>query len=50
MAEQEKPCAHSSCKCVVAEGSTYCSEYCRDARDVIEIGCGCEHEPCVDKL
>ena len=47
MAEMKK-CAHGPCDCAVAEDSKYCSEYCEDAvkSDVMEIGCGCEHDGC----
>jgi hypothetical protein len=33
---------------MVAAGEKYCGEYCEDAvkADVMEIGCGCEHQPC----
>jgi len=32
----------------VPDGTKYCSEYCEDAEKtgVLEIGCGCEHDPC----
>jgi hypothetical protein len=39
-------CAHPSCSCTVTEVDEYCSEYCRDAGDLTEIGCGCEHPAC----
>lgn len=50
MPEKTQTCAHRSCKCRVAEKDEYCSEYCRDGRDITEIGCGCEHTPCLDEL
>ncbi len=50
MPEKAHPCAHPSCKCQVAEKNKYCSEYCLEARDITEIGCGCEHPPCLDEL
>ena len=45
--DREGKCAHAVCECAAADGK-YCSEYCRDAEKsgVLEIGCGCEHEPC----
>ncbi|WP_352431432.1 hypothetical protein [Pyrinomonas sp.] len=48
MAEEKKKkkCEHPSCNCTVAEDEKYCSEYCANARDVLEIGCGCEHPEC----
>ena len=44
----EKKCAHSECRCVVAEHEKYCSDYCHDAQEVhdIEIQCDCKHEAC----
>ena len=47
MADNEtKKCAHPSCSCSVADNDKYCSEYCKDAKDIMEIGCGCEHQGC----
>ena len=46
MANESKKCKHPSCDCTVSGDDDYCSEYCRDARDTMEIGCGCEHPPC----
>ncbi len=48
MADEKKrgKCAHPSCSCEAAPDSKYCSEYCANARDLMEIGCGCEHPPC----
>ena len=43
-------CAHESCKCVVEDHEEFCSEYCLEAREVTELGCGCEHPPCIDQL
>ncbi|HVG35772.1 MAG TPA: hypothetical protein VM911_22160 [Pyrinomonadaceae bacterium] len=42
----QKKCAHPSCSCVVSGEDKYCSEYCNDAKDLTEIGCGCEHPSC----
>ena len=47
MAEKQKGmCAHPSCNCLVKEGEKYCSQYCDDAGDTIEISCNCEHPGC----
>jgi hypothetical protein len=47
MAEKQKGmCAHPSCNCLVKEGEKYCSQYCHDAGDTIEISCNCEHPGC----
>ena len=50
MPEKTHTCAHINCKCRVAEDVEYCSEYCSEGRDITEIGCGCEHPPCLDEL
>jgi len=42
----EKQCAHPSCACAASKDSKYCSEYCKEAGDLTEIGCGCEHAGC----
>jgi hypothetical protein len=42
----ENKCAHEGCNCRVSGDEKYCSEYCRDAGDITEIGCGCEHAGC----
>jgi hypothetical protein len=48
MAEATGKCAHGVCVCAPEEGSKFCSEYCKEAEDsgVMEIGCGCSHQPC----
>lgn len=50
MQEENYGCAHSSCNCQVANKGDFCSEYCLEARNVTEIGCGCEHSTCLDQL
>ena len=42
----EKKCAHPSCSCTVAQNEKYCSTYCANARDVMEISCNCDHPGC----
>lgn len=44
--ENNEKCAHPSCNCRAAKDSKYCSEYCANAGDITEIGCGCEHQGC----
>ena len=39
-------CAHPSCSCPVPKGEKYCSTYCHDAADTMEISCNCEHAGC----
>jgi hypothetical protein len=45
MAETNK-CAHPACNCTVAKGDKYCSTYCHDARDTVELRCNCGHPGC----
>ena len=51
MTEQKK-CAHAACKCVAAEGSSFCRSYCEGARVHYEPGdgCGCGHDGCPLKV
>lgn len=44
--KNDNKCAHPICSCAVTDDDKYCSEYCRDAKDLTEIGCGCEHAGC----
>jgi hypothetical protein len=46
MPEKTHKCAHPSCQCRVEEGEKYCSTYCHDAGDTIEISCNCDHPGC----
>ena len=42
-------CGHASCKCVLSADrphGNYCSEHCREAADLTELRCGCEHAEC----
>ena len=48
MARKRHKCEHINCQCTIPEDEKYCSEYCRDAGDLVETGCGCEHPPCHD--
>jgi hypothetical protein len=48
MAEAAK-CAHPGCDCTVLPKSPfgkYCSEHCKDAHDMTELRCGCQHAAC----
>jgi hypothetical protein len=49
MAENQK-CAHPACNCTVPAGQKYCSEYCHDARETVELSCNCGHPGCADEL
>lgn len=42
--ERELICKHEPCRCPVADGEDFCSDECRDAKDVME--CPCTHEHC----
>jgi len=47
MAEKEKGvCAHPPCTSAVPEGEKYCSPYCEDAGELLELSCNCEHAGC----
>ena len=43
-------CAHPACNCHVTENEKYCSTYCHDARDTVELMCNCGHPGCADEL
>jgi len=43
---QAKKCEHPACNCMVTDGSSYCSPYCKDAKGTTEIACGCGHAGC----
>ena len=45
MADKKK-CAHPICNCPAREDNKYCSTYCEDAGDEMEIGCDCGHPGC----
>ena len=42
-------CAHPACDCVVAKGGQwgkYCSEYCKEKAQQIQLRCECHHPGC----
>jgi hypothetical protein len=46
---QPQQCAHPGCSCVVPPQGTYgkyCSEHCKEAKDLTELRCGCRHPEC----
>jgi len=45
MAEIKK-CAHPTCNCTAPENDKYCSQYCKDAGDTLELSCNCNHAGC----
>lgn len=47
MADQNK-CAHPACTCTTQKGEKYCSTYCHDAGNTIELSCNCGHPGCAE--
>jgi hypothetical protein len=45
-----KKCAHPACNCHATEESSYCSPYCADAGDTVELACSCGHPGCAEEL
>jgi hypothetical protein len=45
---ETKKCAHESCRCHTTE--TYCSEVCKDSKNVTDITCQCGHAGCASGL
>lgn len=42
-------CAHPACTCEVQKDGAfgrYCSEHCREARQMTQLRCGCQHPGC----
>ena len=46
MPEETRKCEHPACNCRVGKGKKYCSQYCEDARQTIELSCNCRHVGC----
>ena len=46
MADEKKKCAHKMCNCLAAEGSSYCSNFCEDSKDMTTLTCDCGHPAC----
>jgi hypothetical protein len=44
--EEKNKCAHPACICTALKGSKYCSQYCHDARETVELACNCGHPGC----
>ena len=40
-------CAHPACDCYPSGGEKFCSPYCHDAGDLVEIACDCGHPDCI---
>ena len=43
---EAKKCAHPACNCLVPGDEKYCSQYCDDSADTVEISCNCHHAGC----
>lgn len=41
-----KKCKHSACDCVPSGKDDYCSQWCKDAKNVTELACQCQHSGC----
>ena len=46
MTEKTNKCAHPACSCMAREHDKYCSQYCDDASETLEISCNCNHPGC----
>lgn len=46
MTTDTNKCKHPACNCPVDEDSEYCSPYCKDAGDKMELSCNCGHPGC----
>ena len=47
---EQKKCAHPACNCNVADSHDYCSPYCHDAKETVELACNCGHPGCAEDL
>ena len=47
---KSQKCAHPACNCTVRDGEKYCSPYCHDAEDKVELSCNCRHAACGDQM
>ena len=45
-----KKCDHPACNCTAPKDEKYCSAYCHDAGDKIELACNCGHPGCADEM
>lgn len=44
--EKVKKCKHAGCSCMAPDGNDYCSQTCKDSKNVIELTCQCRHPQC----
>jgi hypothetical protein len=47
---EPRRCEHPACNCVVTGRDKYCSQYCHDARNTLELSCNCGHPGCAEEL
>ena len=40
-------CKHPACHCEAPAGESYCSTSCKDAGEITELACQCDHPHCV---
>jgi hypothetical protein len=43
---ETKKCEHPPCKCLAPDDEKYCSQYCKDAGETLELSCDCKHAGC----
>lgn len=48
--DEKSKCAHPACNCSAPADGKYCSAYCNDAGDTLELSCNCGHEGCAEEL
>ena len=44
--QAKQKCAHPACRCTVGDDQRYCSQFCEDAGDEVDISCDCGHPGC----
>jgi len=44
--QAKQKCAHPACRCTVVDDQWYCSQFCEDAGDEVDISCDCGHPGC----
>ena len=46
MATTLKKCEHPACNCTAMADGSFCSPYCKAAKETTEISCNCGHPGC----
>ncbi len=44
--DKVKKCKHAACNCVPADGKPFCGDVCKNAKNVTELMCQCNHPEC----